>query len=60
MLKGKKFDAFALQNGQETSRSLMQSASPNLYLIKYRLYLASPNLYFAIYRLGEVVGSRLH
>ena len=53
MLKGKKFDAFAL-------RSLMQSASPNLYLIKYRLYLTSPNLYFAIYRLGEVVGSRLH
>lgn len=38
----------------------MQSASPNLYLIKYRLYLASPNLYFAKYRLDEVVGSRLH
>lgn len=53
MLKGKKFDAFTL-------RSLMQSASLNLYLIKYRLYLTSPNLYFAIFRLGEVVGSRLH
>ena len=53
MLKGKKFDAFTL-------RSLMQSASPNLYLIKYRLYLASPNLYFAKYRLDEVLGSRLH
>ena len=39
MLKGKKFDAFTL-------RSLMQSASPDLY--------------FAIYRLGEVLGSRLH
>ena len=53
MLKGKKFDAFAL-------RSLMQNASPNLYLIKYRLYLASPDLYFAKYRLGKVVDSRLH
>ena len=53
MLKGKKFDAFTL-------RSLMQSTSSNLYLIKYRLYLASPNLYFSKYRLGEVLGSRLH
>lgn len=38
----------------------MQNASPNLYLIKYRLYLASPDLYFAKYRLGKVVDSRLH
>lgn len=38
----------------------MQSASPNLYLIKYRLYLTSPDLYFAKYRLGKVVDSRLH
>lgn len=38
----------------------MKSASPNLYLIKYRLYLASPNLYFSKYRLDEVLGSRLH
>ena len=38
----------------------MQNTSPNLYLIKYRLYLASPDLYFVKYRLGEEVDSRLH
>ena len=43
MLKGKKFDAFAL-------RSLLPTASPNLYLVKYKLQLMKYSIYLTKYR----------
>ena len=43
MLKGKKFDAFTL-------RSLLPTASPNLYLAKYKSQLMKYSLCLTKYR----------
>ena len=52
MLKGKKFDAFTL-------KSLLHTASPNLYFIKYSLYLTTLKLYSVKYKLSFIKSSGL-
>ena len=51
MLKGKKFDAFAL-------KSLLHTASPNLYLVICRLYLTTSKLYLVEHKLRYIKSSR--
>ena len=52
MLKGKKFDAFALRN-------LLLFIYLNLCSTKYSLDVVKYNLYITKYKLGEAVCSRL-